>query len=237
MELDYLRLNISPKVYQNLRGWVHGKVSEVFVRKVLIHSGYKVIRGETLIALMRTKTDTHFKTKEQKERIKRCLDIVDVSKKIGLPEYSMQKGIPDYFIYNDKEEFFIEVKCNKGRLNKAQKELFPLLNEIIPIQIARINLDWDLKSKDMRMYPLSENDRLQNKQIETLRKIQPELNDVGLNKILKILKNEVKKSEGYEDTEDNEDVILVSHEDDEPIEYEEEDVEDITKNDIGSDYH
>ncbi len=215
-------MDINLERQAGIKRFIHEVISESLVRYVFKQSGYRVLRGAALGRFLRAR-DNYFRDREQQERIVKCLKICDCSHKVGLPVYEI--GMPDYFIYSDADEFFVEVKCNKSKLKESQDRAFPLINEIIPIKIARMNVDFSITSQGIVMYDLSENEKLKSKTVEKIRELLPDLGEDKINKLFDIFNKreefpfdllDLRVGKAEDDEEE-----LVDMEQDKPVENEE----------------
>ncbi len=132
----YLNINVDKEIVLRSKAYLKGKLSEIVLRYTLKNSGYNVIRGDVyLTGYLKNKPD-YFRDQNQVARVKDCINLCE----------NHFIGLPDFFVYNDNEEFFIEVKSNKADLNENQNKTFSEINKIIPIIIARIIMKFSYKS-------------------------------------------------------------------------------------------
>jgi len=112
-----------------------GKTAEDKVINYYIRKGYKVIRS----------------VKERKIQ-QEIIDFLHKKKmKINLVEDSI-RGVPDFFIYNDNEFFFVEVKSGNGVLSIDQLE-WSNMNMHIPHKVVVIRKDKKkYKKKEEKLY-------------------------------------------------------------------------------------
>lgn len=131
-----LPIYIDPLTEQRIKSHLKGRASEMIIKYIFKESGYQVLRGEKWLDYNISKNMDKFRDGEQIKRLNMCLSICKL-KKIGLP---------DFFIYSDTDEFFLEVKSNDANLNGNQKESFPEINKLVPIKIARVNMNFLMRS-------------------------------------------------------------------------------------------
>jgi hypothetical protein len=111
------------EIYLRARG------TEVITRKILEKRGYTVIRVDRYLENKLNNYPELFRDESQISALKQCVDI-SLDKK--------SKGLPDYFVCNEHEHFFLEVKSNYSKYNLSQEEVFPSVNKIIPIKIVHL---------------------------------------------------------------------------------------------------
>ncbi len=132
----YLDVNVDKETYLKSKAYLKGKLSEIVLRYTLKNSGYIVIRGDKfLIGYLKNKPEI-FRDQNQAKRVSDCVKLCEDN----------FIGLPDFFAYNNKEEFFFEVKSNKAGLNENQYNTFSEINKIIPIIIAHVIMKFSYKS-------------------------------------------------------------------------------------------
>jgi len=131
-----ISISIDKITEQRIKSHLKGRASEMVVKYTFINSGYSVLRGERWLNYHLTKKPEWFRDKDQINRLLKC---VSLCKKNSV-------GLPDFFVYSDSDEFFLEVKSNESILNQNQLDVFPKINKIIQIKIIRVNMNFRMRS-------------------------------------------------------------------------------------------
>lgn len=133
------KFSLSKEDERRIKTHLKGRASEMAIKTTLVNLGYTVLRGEKWLSYHLKNKPENFRDKKQMERVSRCVSICKNNK----------VGLPDFFVYSDNAEFFLEVKSNDANLNDNQKEVFPAINKIIKIMICRINMNFRMVSLGM----------------------------------------------------------------------------------------